>query len=270
MADINTGNRRTARRPISVVAAWAAALLSALCTRGLAHACTKDTDCKGDRICIEQRCVDPPAAPARCSSDKDCPGDEICEDNVCADPSVPGGGPSPSGPTSRGASTPTKRVEAPAVVVRPDPSFRFPSGSIVLVLPFRDNPSGDRRDREGTGRAVQVALFDGLESVDELDVRMREGQLADPSREIGDAEATRLVRESGADFAVVGACTDFYRVAPFTFRRDRAAVSLRIVSAAGVVVFQESWKASPRDNLAEPEAALRLIAKELRKRVRPD
>ncbi len=46
-----------------------AALAVVIAAPALAEAgCTKDTDCKGDRICVEERCVDPavssPAAPA--------------------------------------------------------------------------------------------------------------------------------------------------------------------------------------------------------------
>lgn len=49
--------------------------------------CAKDTDCKGDRICVSGACVSPsPAAPPpkkpQCERDSDC-GEGICFDGVC-------------------------------------------------------------------------------------------------------------------------------------------------------------------------------------------
>jgi len=46
--------------------------------------CEKDTDCKGDRICVEGTCVSPGAQ--GCQKDTDCPGDEVCADGACKQP----------------------------------------------------------------------------------------------------------------------------------------------------------------------------------------
>jgi hypothetical protein len=48
--------------------------------------CSKDADCKGDRVCIDGVCTAPPPV-LRCSKDKDCPGDMICNNGVCVHPS---------------------------------------------------------------------------------------------------------------------------------------------------------------------------------------
>ena len=48
--------------------------------------CEKDTDCKGERICVEGACVYPVESPTGCSKDTDCPGDFICESGVCQQP----------------------------------------------------------------------------------------------------------------------------------------------------------------------------------------
>ncbi len=47
--------------------------------------CSKDTDCKGERICVEKVCVDPPTKRA-CTRDLDCSGEDVCEKHVCAAP----------------------------------------------------------------------------------------------------------------------------------------------------------------------------------------
>lgn len=46
--------------------------------------CTKDTDCKGDRICTNGQC----ARPLACTKDTDCRGDLICEDGQCGKPTT--------------------------------------------------------------------------------------------------------------------------------------------------------------------------------------
>jgi hypothetical protein len=53
-------------------------LASTLC----AGQCTKDTDCKGNRVCTNRRC----AAPNQCKKDTDCKGDLICTEGACVPP----------------------------------------------------------------------------------------------------------------------------------------------------------------------------------------
>jgi hypothetical protein len=51
--------------------------------------CTKDTECKGARICVNGECVDaPPGSPAPkpCANDVECPGNTICENGICTEP----------------------------------------------------------------------------------------------------------------------------------------------------------------------------------------
>ncbi len=71
--------------------------------------CEKDTECKGDRICEEGRCVSPvqtssgaepgawsspegmpppPKAPSLCTGDSDCKGHRVCQEGECKDPPV--------------------------------------------------------------------------------------------------------------------------------------------------------------------------------------
>lgn len=51
--------------------------------RPIQGGCTKDTDCKGDRICVDGECTNPERG---CSTDMDCPGDKICLDKRCVSP----------------------------------------------------------------------------------------------------------------------------------------------------------------------------------------
>ena len=54
-----------------------------LATGGWAGAdCTKDTECKGDRIGKDGHCIDPPRI-TNCDKDTDCAGDAICDHAQC-------------------------------------------------------------------------------------------------------------------------------------------------------------------------------------------
>ena len=42
--------------------------------------CSTDTDCPGDKLCLESKCTGP------CVSDNDCPGTYVCEASQCMNP----------------------------------------------------------------------------------------------------------------------------------------------------------------------------------------
>jgi Cys-rich repeat protein len=46
--------------------------------------CRVDADCRGERVCRENRCVDP--TPAECRADADCPEGAVCRENQCVRP----------------------------------------------------------------------------------------------------------------------------------------------------------------------------------------
>lgn len=45
--------------------------------------CTKDIDCKGDRICVNGKCEEPPKQKPPCTKDIDCQGDSVCDQGRC-------------------------------------------------------------------------------------------------------------------------------------------------------------------------------------------
>jgi hypothetical protein len=52
--------------------------------------CTMDIECKGDRICVKGKCIDPPAVqPKPCTKDVDCLGDSTCEKGRCVAAKLP-------------------------------------------------------------------------------------------------------------------------------------------------------------------------------------
>jgi hypothetical protein len=47
--------------------------------------CESDGDCKGDRRCVDDACVDPGV----CAKDTDCPGEQVCVERACVAPTAP-------------------------------------------------------------------------------------------------------------------------------------------------------------------------------------
>jgi hypothetical protein len=127
---MHAGNE--AYRWVSSRSAVAMAVLAFVATSRPAYAqggCSKDTDCKGTRVCEDGRCVEPPQpgaepAPAliACQKDTDCDGDLVCENRVC----VVGG----SAPASQNAAAAEPQQDEPEMAVAesepPEPEYEEP------------------------------------------------------------------------------------------------------------------------------------------------
>jgi uncharacterized membrane protein len=58
------------------------------------YGCASDTDCKGNRVCVDGECADRDVpiiveVPAGCARDTDCKGNRVCVDGECREPAVP-------------------------------------------------------------------------------------------------------------------------------------------------------------------------------------
>jgi hypothetical protein len=120
------------RRLFATVAA-ATVVLASLSMSKPAYAqggCSKDTDCKGTRVCEDGRCVEPPSAaaepppapvPAPCQKDTDCGGDLVCENSVCV---VAGSAPGEQDATA--APQQSEPEMAAAETEPPEPEYEEP------------------------------------------------------------------------------------------------------------------------------------------------
>jgi hypothetical protein len=93
------------------------------------NGCTKDIECKGDRICDAGVCTAPPqlSAPVEapsCTKDTDCPGALVCTSAVC---SLPADHPAASHPAPQPVSAPARDFDSPP------PSFTSPSPSTAMA-----------------------------------------------------------------------------------------------------------------------------------------
>ena len=70
-----------------------AAIDAATPDQAASSGCSKDTDCKGDRVCVKGQCVAPQVSDAgtACAKDTDCKGNRICVAGGCVDPPLPDG-----------------------------------------------------------------------------------------------------------------------------------------------------------------------------------
>ena len=208
-------------------------------------------------------------AHAGCTTDMECKGDRICEQGVCVSP-----------PTSTSATVaPTSTTHDVRIISWDDADtsstdiisgFRFPRSARVLVAPFRDNESDDPRDSVDTGIIAQQRLLEGLEELDSIRVKKATPQRYDPSKGLSLDEAVALAHQYEADFVVFGDVIEFYRVAPLTFRADRAGVTIRVASVSGQLVFQRSWNKHSGTNFSTPDAVIENIGERFRDEVAPD
>ena len=132
-----------------------------------AQGCTKDTDCKGTRVCEGGRCVEPapppapepaaPPPPPPCQKDTDCEGDLVCENGVCgvagaaADDGAAAAEPQQAEPEMAAAETEPPEPEYEEPPPQPDPAQ-------VWVQGFWDWFNDQWMWRPGAWRTAPVGL----------------------------------------------------------------------------------------------------------------
>jgi len=203
-----------------------------------AQACTSDVECKGTRICVAGSCTSPEPP---CSRNADCNTGFSCKQSRCIE----------------------RQGDLPA-------KYRLRRGSSVLILPFRDHQSEDPNDSLDTGRFAQESFFEAFDRINGMRVVLRPPSSHSARFGWTREEAATFAVRYKVEFVVYGEVTDFYRVAPFTYRNDRAGVWVEMVTATGKVFFRQERTLDLGTNHIEPEAVLDRIAKTMVKEIRPD
>jgi len=123
--------------------------------------CTKDVECKGDRVCEGGKCVNPsdlPAAdtatPGRCTADSQCKFNRICEGGVCVSPPEAGTAPTqaPTAPPPGQPTAPPVQPVGPA----PQPAPAANHAQAETPIPARDIELQDLQARRRAGRALLI------------------------------------------------------------------------------------------------------------------
>jgi hypothetical protein len=133
----------------------------------------------------------------------------------------------------------------------------------IAVIPFRDCTIPGQEDCAGSGNTAGSLYARILAS--------KPGYRVSPvSRPVGATEgltddaAIAYAKSRDFEYVVNGEVNDFFRVAPFTFRKERVGLSLRIlrVSDGAVIVFQTEKKEA--GNLTTPERMIEKLAERFR------
>jgi hypothetical protein len=148
-------------------------------------------------------------------------------------------------------------VSTPPVTVRE----RVPSGSDIAVIMFRDCTIAGQEDCDGSGLtagsifARELAQHPGMKAVP-IDRPVA------PKTQLSDDQAVAYAKTKGYTYVVNGDVEDYYRVAPMTFRTERAGVSVRVLRTSdGQVMAFFSNRAHSATNLTTPDDLIEDMAK---------
>ncbi|WP_445146264.1 hypothetical protein [Dyella sp. Tek66A03] len=155
-------------------------------------------------------------------------------------------------------------VSTPPVTVRE----RIPAGSDVAVIMFRDCTIAGQEDCDGSGLTAGsifariIAQQPGMKAAP-LD------RPVTPKIQLSDDQAVTYAKAKGFAYVVNGDVEDYYRVAPMTFRAERAGVSVRVLRTSdGQVMAFFSNRTHSATNLTTPDDLIEDMAKHVAESMR--
>lgn len=141
--------------------------------------------------------------------------------------------------------------------------MEVPRGTEIGVIPFRDCVIADQDDCDGSG-GLAAAAFVHVFSEDGFRALLL-SRPAGAKEPLSDEAAVDLAKARNLSFVINGEVTQFYSVAPMTFRPDRAGISVRILSVeTGKVAASYSVVRASTTNFSTPEGMLEEMAEEVR------
>jgi len=157
-------------------------------------------------------------------------------------------------------------VTTPPVTVRE----RLPKDSEVAVVMFRDcTIPGQQEDCNGSGltaASIFARVFSEKAGLRAVPVSRPVAAAA----QWDDSAATEYAKSKGYKYVINGDVEDYYRVAPMTFRTERAGVSVRLLRTSdGEILAFFSHRTHSQTNLTTPDALLQSMATHFRDSVAP-
>lgn len=136
---------------------------------------------------------------------------------------------------------------------------KVPAGSTIAVVSFRDCTIADQEDCAGSGdKSTDVFMTQfGTATVFHA---VKLPRPVDAKAELSDDAAVAYAKDKGYAYVLNGEVTDFYRVAPMTFRKERAAVAVRVLSVADGKILYVHTDEDTANNMSSPEAILKDMA----------
>lgn len=156
-------------------------------------------------------------------------------------------------------------VSTPPVTVR----STLPNGSEVGVIMFRDCVISGQEDCDGSGLTAG-SIFARVFS-EKSGLRAVPISRPVPQREpLDDGAAAAYAKGKGFKYVLNGDVEDYYRVAPMTFRTERAGVSVRLLNTEnGDVLAFFNHRTHSQSNLTTPDAIIERLAAHVRDAVSP-
>ena len=155
---------------------------------------------------------------------------------------------------------------AGCATVRPTIREHVPRGSDIAVIMFRDCTISGQEDCGGSGLSAG-SVFARVFSEDFIVRAMPLSRPVPAAESLDDNAAAAYGRAKGFRYVVNGEVEDYYRVAPMTFRPERAGVSVRLLDTSNgqVMAFFSDRGTAP--NFSTPDAILGKFAKTFRQSI---
>ena len=130
---------------------------------------------------------------------------------------------------------------------------------------FRDCTISGQEDCDGSGLAAG-SIFARVLSAQPGFKAVTLNRPTGPKLELDDGQAAAYGKAKGYQYVLNGDVEDYYRVAPFTFRTERAGVSVRLLRTSdGQVMAFFSYRTNSGSNLTTPDAMIENMAKHVAK-----
>ncbi len=137
-------------------------------------------------------------------------------------------------------------------------------GERLAIVPFRDCTIPDQEDCSGSGNIASSVFAATLNESSRLKV-VPISRPAPPAEIVADEEACATAAARNFAYVINGEVNDFYRVAPMTFRKDRASVTARVLAVADCSIVATAIESSESiTNAATPEGMIKRTARKLR------
>jgi len=151
-------------------------------------------------------------------------------------------------------------ASTPPVVKRDE----LPRGAEIAVVMFRDCTIAGQEDCDGSGNSAG-SLFARVMASGSRFKAVPLSRPVGPKEALADDKAAEYAKSKGFQYVMNGEVDEYYRVAPFTFRAERAGVSIRILRASdGNVIAFFSERKHSQSNLTTPDRMFEKMAEHVR------
>ncbi len=144
----------------------------------------------------------------------------------------------------------------------------LPPGAELAIISFRDCTINGQEDCDGSGNTA-AGIFAEVFSSTSRYLAVPLSRPVGPKEPLTDDEAVKYAKSKGFPYVMNGEVDEYYRVSPFTFRTERAGVSLRILRVSdGSVIAFFSQRTHSQSNLTTPDKLIKKMAQHVRDSLR--